>query len=171
VKASLRADLDKIKFGFKASPLPVSVENQNRDLQPKDVQEMLRGALVEVHFELRHFYFQEENKDSFNATVQQVLVLQPGVARPATACKRKDALEAPIRLNPTLVEAKEADENGSPFQADVPRPPSRILVDGFAQTCPAKRVAVVPVKRRDPGHKEVRGPSTVSWHRLMYSES
>lgn len=80
VEADLQADLDKIKFDFKASPLPVYVENQNRVVQPEDVQETLRGALVEVQFELRHFHIQRENRDSFNATVQQVLVLQPGVA-------------------------------------------------------------------------------------------
>ena len=33
-----------------------------------DVNEV-EGALVEVHFELRHFCIYRESKDSFNATV------------------------------------------------------------------------------------------------------
>ena len=73
VKANLQADLNKINFDFEASPLPVYVEE--RFVQPNDVQEMLRGVLVEVHFELCHFYIQTENRDSFNATMQEVRVL------------------------------------------------------------------------------------------------
>ena len=134
VKASLQADLNKIKFDFEASPLPVYVEG--RFVQPNDVQEMLRGALVEVHFELRHFYIQKDNRDSFNATVQQVLVLQPSVARPATAYKERNLLEGPIPLNSSPMEAREADGAGSPFRGDVPRSRSRTLAQDLDQTCP-----------------------------------
>ena len=134
VKASLRADLNKIKFDFEASPLPVYVEEHL--VHPNDVQEMLRGALVEVHFELRHFYIQKDNRDSFNATVQQVVVLQPGVARPTTAYKGRNLLEGPIPLNPSPVEAQEAHGTGSPFRGDVPHSRSRTLAEGLNQTSP-----------------------------------
>ncbi|KAN0127758.1 hypothetical protein V8E53_014418 [Lactarius tabidus] len=53
VKSALKPDLDKVKFGFEASPLPVYVKHCF--IKPLDIQHMLKGALVEVYFELRHF--------------------------------------------------------------------------------------------------------------------
>ena len=134
VKASLRTDLNKIKFDFKASPLPVYVEEHL--VRPNDIQEMLQGSLVKVHFELRHFYIQKDNRDSFNATVQQVLVLQPGVACPTTVYKGRNLLEGPIPLNPSPVEAQEAHGSGLPFRGDVPRSRSRTLAEELDQTIP-----------------------------------
>lgn len=56
---------------------------------------------MEVHYELRHYFIASESYDSFNATVEQILVLQPGVPPPDTPYKRKNVRDGPIRLNPT----------------------------------------------------------------------
>jgi hypothetical protein len=63
---------------------------------------MLKGALVEVHFEFRHFCIKKKNKDSFNASVQQVIILQPGKAQPANTYKQHNILDRPMRPSPTL---------------------------------------------------------------------
>lgn len=78
VKDDLKVELDKVKFKFEACPLPVYVGNHF--IKPQDVEEMMKGALVEVHFELWHFCIQKKKEDSFNSMVQQVVVLQPGRA-------------------------------------------------------------------------------------------
>ena len=86
VKKSLRADLNKIKFCYQAVPLPVYVGDCF--IKPQDVYSVLQGALVEVSFELQHFCIKKKNEDSFNARVQQIVILQPGEAHPANAFKR-----------------------------------------------------------------------------------
>ena len=113
MRPSLRDALDKIKYDFEACPLAVYVDD--RFIPPVDVQNLLKGALVEVQFELRHFSIAKKKEDSYNATVKQVLVLQPGRERPPNAFKRRNLFNGPVRLNPTLVSAKEADKSGSPF--------------------------------------------------------
>ena len=113
VKPSLRDALDQIKYNFEACPLAVYVND--RFIQPLDVQAILTGALVEVQFELRHFSIAKKKEDSYNATIKQVLILQPGVERPSNAFKRRNLLDGPVRLNPTVVSAKEAEQAGSPF--------------------------------------------------------
>jgi hypothetical protein len=108
IKASLQDALNRIKYQFKAVPLPVYVDD--RFIKPVDVYEVLKGALVEVQFELHHYRIQKKKFDSFNATVQQVLVLKPGVARPATAFKRHNVEEGPVRRKRLIARA---DENGA----------------------------------------------------------
>lgn len=56
---------------------------------------------MEVHFELRHFFIATDSYDSFNASIEQILVLQPGQAPPDTPYKRKHVRDGPILLNPT----------------------------------------------------------------------
>jgi len=108
VRPSLRDALDKIKYDFEACPLAVYVDD--RFIPPVDVQNLLKGALVEVQFELRHFSIAKKKEDSYNATIKQVLVLQPGRERPPNAFKRRNLFDGPVRLNPTLVSAKEAED-------------------------------------------------------------
>jgi hypothetical protein len=71
---------------------------------------MLKGALVEVYFELRHFCIRKKNEvsfNSFNSSVQQVIILQPSKARPSNAYKRRNILEGLFWLNPSLAACKE----------------------------------------------------------------
>jgi hypothetical protein len=91
VKDTLRPELDQIKFDFEACPLPVYVGNHF--IKPQDVHTMLKGALVEVHFKLKHFCICKKKEDSLNSTIQQVLILQPGKARPPNAFKRHNVFD------------------------------------------------------------------------------
>lgn len=95
----LRSDLDNIKWGYRATPL--SVFARNAFVEARNVNEIITGALVEMHFELYHFCIRASDQDSFNGRIQQILVLQPGKTRPITAYKRKNVRDGPIRLNLT----------------------------------------------------------------------
>ena len=99
---------------FQACPLPIYVGD--RFIKPEKVHEMLKGALVEVSFELRHYCIQKKHEDSFNALVQQVLILQPGKARPCNAFKRRNVFDGPVRPCPVLCNANK--ENGTAENSD-----------------------------------------------------
>ena len=99
VPLDLRTDLDNIKNAYQAIPMPVFVKDKFVELA--DVEETITGALVEIHFEFRHYHIKSKEQDSFNATVQQILVLQPGTIRPSTPYKRKSVREGPIRSRPS----------------------------------------------------------------------
>ena len=49
----LRDELNKIKFEYCTVPLSVYVNS--RFIEPADVNNTIKGALVEIHFELHHF--------------------------------------------------------------------------------------------------------------------
>lgn len=104
VTADLQKELDALKYDFCAVPLRVYVND--RFVEPLDVNNTIRGALVEVHFELRHYFIAAESYDSFNVTIEQILVLQPGAAPPDTPYKRKNVRDGPIRLKPSPAEQR-----------------------------------------------------------------
>lgn len=85
---------------FEAHPLHVFVGN--RFIEVGDVNDVICGALVEIHCELHHYHIHADNRDSYNGIIQQILVLQPGKPRALNAYKRKNVREGPILLNPTL---------------------------------------------------------------------
>jgi len=96
VPVDLRDDLDKIKRMYHAAPLRVFA--RNAFVEVLNVNDVIRGALVEMHFELYHYSIRAKNQgpqDSFNAHIQQILVLQPGKQRPITAYKRKNFATVP----------------------------------------------------------------------------
>ena len=101
--------LDRIKTSHRAVPLRVFVDKKL--IAPDDVCNVLTGALIELHFELYHFAIQAKDIHSFNAKIEQVMVLQPGQTRPDTIYKRSSAEEGPIRMNPAL--AALLDENAT----------------------------------------------------------
>ncbi|KAN0138719.1 hypothetical protein V8E53_003707, partial [Lactarius tabidus] len=59
-------------------------------------------ALIEIHFELRHYAIKGTTTplNSFNANIEQIIIIQPGKARPPTAYKRSTDEDGPIRMNP-----------------------------------------------------------------------
>ena len=64
--------LDNIKYEYEASLVPMlHVGKPPPPPPPPEVNDVneVEGALVEVHFELRHFCIYRESKDSFNATM------------------------------------------------------------------------------------------------------
>jgi len=100
VSGRLREELDKIKFEYRVNPLTVYVHD--KFIEPTSVEDTIKGALVELHFELHHYCIRRKSEDSFNATIEQIMLIRPGQARPATGYKRKNIRDGPIRLNPCL---------------------------------------------------------------------
>ena len=100
VPPRLRENLNRIKFEYRAVPLSVYVNG--RFVEPADVNTAIKGALVELHFELHHFAIRRAGHDSFNATIEQIVVLRPGEPRPTTAYKRKNPRDAPIDVKATI---------------------------------------------------------------------
>ena len=96
VPPRLREELNKIKFEYRAVPLPVYVNEFF--VEPAHVNNCIKGALVELHFELHHFAIRKKMQDSFNATIEQIVVLRHRDERPATAYKRKNPREGPVQV-------------------------------------------------------------------------
>ena len=150
VKRTLQVELDKIKYMFQASPLPVYVGD--RFIKPQNVHAMLKGALVEVSFELRHFCIQKKHKDSFNASVQQVLILQPGKARPCNAYKRRNIFDGPVRACPAPPGSSAENSAGkiSNEESDSNEGPSRIQLGGDREYSRARFTSLPPVLTSGP---------------------
>jgi hypothetical protein len=92
-------DFDKIKFGYCAVPLAVYIGK--KFVEPAKVNDAIKGALVEIHFEVHHFAILKKEKslslDSFNGTIEEIVVLHPGEVRPPTGYKRRNVREGPVR--------------------------------------------------------------------------
>ena len=68
-----------------------------------DLCNVLTGAVIEMQFKLHHFPIQQKNVDSFNASIQQIQVIQPGEMRPQTAVKRQSMSEGPIEVAESIL--------------------------------------------------------------------
>ena len=78
----------------------------------------IKGALVELHFELHHFPIRKVAQDSFNATIEQIIVLRPGEARPMTAYKRKNPCVGLILAQLTLPPQNQTGEGSRTGKVD-----------------------------------------------------
>ena len=81
-------ELNKIKFEYRTVPLPVYINEFFVKLA--HVNNCIKGALVGLHFKLHHFAIQKKMQDSFNATIEQIVILHHRDKCPATAYKRKN---------------------------------------------------------------------------------
>ncbi|KAH9055121.1 hypothetical protein EDB83DRAFT_2225435, partial [Lactarius deliciosus] len=97
VPAELRSQLDGIKHEYRVAPLHV-FKNNEQFVEPSNVNDALEESLIEIRFELRHYSFPSKNEHSFNASIEQIVILRPGVARPASSYKRKDFRTGPVAL-------------------------------------------------------------------------
>ncbi|KAG1893534.1 uncharacterized protein F5891DRAFT_1258773 [Suillus fuscotomentosus] len=72
-------DLATIKAFYKAVPLRVYDEN-NKFVEPENVNKALCNAIAEIHFTLHHLYLPKNlpPQDSFRANIEQILILQRG---------------------------------------------------------------------------------------------
>ena len=113
----LREELNKIKFEYYAVPLTVYADNNF--IEPALVNNTIRGALVELHFELHHFAIRKAVQDSFNASIEQIVILRPSEACPMTVYKRKHPHDGPILVKPTTFPAPKQIGEGSCHDSDV----------------------------------------------------
>ena len=105
ISAKFRGNLDEIKNKYKAHPLPVYTNNR-KFVKPTDVKQTIKGALVEVHFELHHYCIRSKMQDSFNATVLQIIIIQPGVPEPV-AIYEKECSQGATSYKPRFRNAKQ----------------------------------------------------------------
>ncbi|KAG2114425.1 hypothetical protein DEU56DRAFT_761835 [Suillus clintonianus] len=88
--------LDPIKAHFKAVPLRV-YDEENHFVEPENVNNVLRNAVVEVHFTLHHTYLAKSSppQDSFRANIEQMMILKRG--KPIAAIYTSDPRSGPVR--------------------------------------------------------------------------
>ena len=129
VPPRLREELNKIKYEYRAVPLSTYINDIF--VEPARVNTFIKGALVELHFELHHFAIRKKAHDSFNASIEQIVILRRSDDRPATAYKRKNPREGPIQVKALMFIQKRISE--------VPRK---------SDECPANKENEGPSKRR-----------------------
>lgn len=62
-----------------------------RRIDPLQFARRLPGALVEVHFDLHHWYFSKEKFDSFNAHPRQIVIIKEAAIPDGNRIKKKPA--------------------------------------------------------------------------------
>jgi len=84
------------------------------------VNGVLKGALVEVHFCLKHYRIKDSKTgrvlDSFTGLVQQIIILKDPVPKQANDYKRKNMLDGPFRPKPFQAQI-------NPSTSTLPTPP------------------------------------------------
>ena len=113
VSAHLRGDLDGIKHTYHAVPLPVYVGDNFVEVQ--NMNETSKGALAEVHFDLHHYPIHKQNYDSFNATLKQIVILQPGKAHPVLPYEGRNVHDGPVHMQVTIVIANGISDKSQSF--------------------------------------------------------
>jgi hypothetical protein len=107
VPSVVKPFLDEIKPKFQAFPLAV-YRADDTFVEPIDVCESMRNAIVEVHFALKHYRIGKGDSafDSFSATVEQVVILKGGDLHsgPSYSKRSRDIRQGPFRpqFGPTL---------------------------------------------------------------------
>ena len=89
-------DLDRFKNEYRVGPLCVYANDCF--VEPIDVNNTIRGALVDVHFKLQHFHIRQKDYDSYNSSVEQVQIIQPGEACPVSPYKRAEFRGGPVPI-------------------------------------------------------------------------
>lgn len=93
VPVELQDAFDAIKYTYRVNPLPVY--RNDVFVEPLLVNKALKNALVEVHFNIRHFKIEEH--DSFTAVPLQVIILKDGPPEASSPYKRKNMRDGPVR--------------------------------------------------------------------------
>ncbi|KAG1875354.1 hypothetical protein C8R48DRAFT_769354 [Suillus tomentosus] len=68
------SELDELKYHYQADPLPLY--HDGHLVEPSHVNEVINGAIVEVHFGVLHWRIRDF--DTFQADVDKVVILKPG---------------------------------------------------------------------------------------------
>ena len=90
----------------------------NKFVKPVNINSAIKGTLVELHFELHHFPIWKVVQDSFNATIEQMIILCPSEAHPMTAYKRKNLCVGPILAQLTLLPQNQMGEGSCTGKVD-----------------------------------------------------
>jgi hypothetical protein len=103
-----KEEFESVKFDFMAYPL--RVYRDKVFVEPRDVNEALTGAVVEVFFTMRHYYLRDKKFDTFQAEIQQIKIIKPGGSISTSGIKRRNAREGPwdvMKISSTTGKDKE----------------------------------------------------------------
>jgi hypothetical protein len=67
-------------------------------VEPGDVNEALKGAIVEVFFPVKHYYLRDKMFDTFQADIQQIKIIKPRASIATSGFKRCNAREGPLNV-------------------------------------------------------------------------
>jgi hypothetical protein len=84
ISDELQDDMEELKYSFQADPLPLY--DDGHLVEPSFTDDVINGAIVEVHFGILHWHL--SNFDSFQANVDKVIILRPGYKRHSSNYKR-----------------------------------------------------------------------------------
>ncbi|KAF8229650.1 hypothetical protein L208DRAFT_1378829 [Tricholoma matsutake] len=96
-----------IKHTHQATPL-LAFDNVNELIPPLQISVMLKGALVEVWFRVKHYHLTSDRTDSFSGLIKQIIVLHPPTPKlPSPYCNRQS--KGPYRPRPSSPEPSHAE--------------------------------------------------------------
>jgi hypothetical protein len=96
IPAKHKAGFESMKFENMAWPL--RVYRDNVFMEPRNVNEALTDAMVEVYFMIRHFYVREKKFDAFQADIQQIEIMKLGASIVTSGFKRRNARDGPLEI-------------------------------------------------------------------------
>jgi hypothetical protein len=115
VPAEMKGELHDLMTTHVVQPLPVY--KGDKYVEPLAVNTVLKDALVEVHFKMRHYriFRKESNKntDSFTGLIEQIVILKAGVPRASSGYKRKNLVEGPYRPKPFRAASPRVGSSGA----------------------------------------------------------
>lgn len=118
VPDSMQDDFDNIKTKYQVSPFMLFKDDKY--VEPHFADGIIKNALVEIHFSLRHFHIRandnnNKSSDTFTGLVKQVIVLKEGRERSTSGgYKRKNPFESPYRPAPATSTAFKTVTNLEP---------------------------------------------------------
>jgi len=149
VSSEYHTEFNNIKHDYCAMPLWVF--HNGKPVNIWDIEKVISGTLVEIQFKLCHFTICNKDFDSFNATVQQLQVLQPGWERPATIFKCKDFSNGPIEVSVRTCQPMFSHGLCNWYS----QPTVRFLHNSYSSQCqPMLRFSLISyISRHAQGHK------------------
>jgi len=77
-------EFNMLKYSYQATPLPLF--HDRHLVEPSMANEVMNGAIVEAHFRIHQWHIQQF--DSFQATVEGIVILRPVPRHHTSAYKR-----------------------------------------------------------------------------------
>ena len=92
-----RDDFQRLAPDYRVCALPVYKDNHF--VEPPAVKTAMADALVEVHFELKHYVLDKDGaqQDSFSAYVVEIKILRDGEAAAASPSRKRNLRDGPLR--------------------------------------------------------------------------
>ncbi|KAF8124055.1 hypothetical protein EV363DRAFT_1454834 [Boletus edulis] len=96
VEPKYKEALDEIKHTHRV--LPLRIYKDDKYIEPRNVNNILRNSMVEVLFSVHHTYLknQQPAHDTFRANIEQIVVLKQDLAFDETRYNKTDVRSGPI---------------------------------------------------------------------------